>query len=293
MARKHILRIGGVIGLFVLFTQLTSGCFQFRMDQSEVTTYFKDIGKAPELQTIQVNGRRINYADTKSDSLPMVVFFHGAPGSWSAFIDFLADEQLYSQFRLLSVDRPGYGYSDFGEAEPDLEKQAELFKPILEMNQSDKLPILVGHSLGGPVIAKMAMLYPDLIGGIIMVAPSIAPDLEPEEAWRGPLRNPMLRWLIPTSMRVTNEEIFFLKDELKRMMDGWKTITCDVIVIQGSEDGLVDPENAAFAKNMLTQTDPDIRYFEDVNHFIPWNNPQLIKTAILNMDENNDISANF
>ena len=286
MARKHILRIGSVLGLFVLFTQLTSGCFQFRMDKSEVVSYFKDIGDPPEINSIQEMNRSINYADTRSDSLQMVVFFHGAPGSWSAFIDFLADEELSSKFRLISVDRPGYGYSNFGIAEPSLTKQAALFKPILEMNKSDKPPILVGHSLGGPVVARIAMIYPELVGGIIMVAPSIAPELEPIEIWRGALRKPWISWLIPTSMQVTNEEIYFLKSELEQMAGEWEDITCDVIVIQGAEDSLVDPKNAAFAEEMLTETQPDIRYFEEVDHFIPWNNPHLIKTAILNMADN-------
>lgn len=281
--RKPIKRLIIAAFLLLLFTQLTSGCFQFRMSKSEVYEYFKDSGQQPSLKSYKTDGRTIYFADIGKETSQMVIFFHGAPGSWSTFIAFMADEELLDNFRLISVDRPGYGYSDFGIAEPSLLRQAELIKPVLELNRYDKLPILVGHSLGGPVIAKIAMQYPELVGGVIMVAPSIDPELEPSEYWRGPLRLSMLNWVVPRSLRVTNDEIYFLKQELKHMLPHWKDIRIPVTIIQGGKDSLVNPKNAEFAERMLINAEVDIRYYENINHFIPWNNPRLIKEAILDM----------
>lgn len=294
--RKPFKRLIIAAFLILLLTQLTSGCFQFRMSESEVYEYFKDTGQQPSLKSYKIDGRTIYFADIGKETSQMVIFFHGAPGSWSSFIAFMSDKELLENFRLISVDRPGYGYSDFGKAEPSLLRQAELIKPVLELNRSDKLPILVGHSLGGPVIAKIAMQFPELVGGVIMVAASIDPELEPSEYWRGPLRMSLLNWMVPRSLRVTNDEIYFLKQELKHMLLYWKDIRIPVTVIQGGNDSLVNPMNAVFAERMLVNAKVDIRYYEKFNHFIPWNNPQLIKEAILDMGSvksvYNDITSN-
>jgi len=282
-SRKNLLRIGVALGVVLLFSQ-TSGCLQFRMTQKEIDTYFKDFDRVPEIHQVNFENYKINYADIGPDSAQMVIFFHGAPGSWTAFVDFMTDSELVDNYRIISVDRPGYGYSRFGVAEPSLQKQVATFKPILQLNQSENLPILIGHSLGGPIVAKLAMEYPALVGAIIMVAPSIDPELEPKEPWRGPLRSSILNWIVPRSLRVTNEEIYFLKNELKYMLPEWKIIKSPVIIIQGGEDTLVDPKNADFAKKMITNAPIEIRFYEDVNHFIPWNNPGLIKSAILETD---------
>ena len=61
-----------------------------------------------------LNGHTIHYAVSGNDSLPTMVFLHGSPGSWSHYIDFMYDDSLQKKFRFISIDRPGFGYSDFG-----------------------------------------------------------------------------------------------------------------------------------------------------------------------------------
>jgi pimeloyl-ACP methyl ester carboxylesterase len=268
-----------VLAIVVTF-QLTSGCFSFRMTPKEVDNYFKFSELKPTIESYKVNKRKVNFASVGSDSLPTVIFLHGAPGSWSAFIDFLANHNLNTRSKVVSVDRPGYGYSNFGNSEPSLQKQSELLKPLLE-KYSDTPNILVGHSLGGPMVAKLAMLYPELVDGLILVAPSIDPELEPDETWfRLPLHTPFLRWVLPVSLRVTNDEIYFLKDELELMLPDWSKINIPVIVIQGMKDELVPPGNADFAKEQLSNAKVKVVLIEDMNHFVPWSNPELIEDAI-------------
>lgn len=268
-----------VLAIVVTF-QLTSSCFSFRMTPKEVDNYFKFSELKPTIESYKVNKRKVNFASVGSDSLPTVIFLHGAPGSWSAFIDFLANHNLNTRSKVVSVDRPGYGYSNFGNSEPSLQKQSELLKPLLE-KYSDTPNILVGHSLGGSMVAKLAMLYPELVDGLILVAPSIDPELEPDETWfRLPLHTPFLRWVLPVSLRMTNDEIYFLKDELELMLPDWSKINIPVTVIQGMEDELVPPGNADFAKEQLSNAKVKVVLIEDMNHFVPWSNPELIEDAI-------------
>ena len=250
------------------------------MDDDEVEEYFQSRSIKADLESIQIDDRNIFYAATGSDTARMVIFIHGTPGAWTNFIDFLSNEDLRKKFRLISIERPGFGNSDFGKAEASLENQALLMKPVLEKNKSGRLPIVVGHSIGGPIAAKMMMMYPELIGSLILVAPSIDPSLEPKEPWRKIIRLPVISSLVPVAVHVSNEEIFFLKEQLTEMIPDWEKITKPVIVIQGGDDFLVDPGNASFAKDVIRNAQVEIMYFEDVDHFIPWTAPELIIEAL-------------
>jgi pimeloyl-ACP methyl ester carboxylesterase len=165
-----------------------------------------------------------------------------------------------------------------------LKQQALFLKPLLEEYKNNRPIILVGHSLAGALIARMAADYPGLVDGFIIVAGSIDPTLEPNETWfRAPLATPFLSWLLPRSFRASNEEIYHLKPELERMLPLWKEIKCPVIVIQGKKDVLVAAENADFAKKMLVNAPVEFVLVDTMNHFVPWSNPELIHDAILTM----------
>lgn len=267
------------------FILLMDSCIQFRMSKSEIETYFKDKEKKGTLRQYTVGKRTLNYLVAGDTNKPLIVFVHGSPGSLSAFIDFMADSTLLKRAQLITVDRPGFGASNFGYAEPSLKKQASLLKPILEEYKDNRPIILIGHSLGGPLIARMAMDYPELVDGLIMVAPSIAPELEPYEWFRAPLATPFLKWLLPRSIRASNDEIYKLKPELEEMLPLWKEIQTPTIVIQGCKDSLVDPQNADFAKRMLVNAPVQIELIEDMDHFVPWTNPELIRKAVVDLLE--------
>jgi len=274
--------LGTPIAIFA-FMLLMDSCLQFRMSKSEIDTFFKDKEKKGTIKEYTIGKRTVNYLIAGDINKPLIVFVHGSPGSLSAFIDFMADSALLNRAQLITVDRPGFGASNFGYAEPSLKKQALLLKPMLETYKNDRPIILIGHSLGGPLIARMAMDYPELIDGLIMVAPSIAPELEPYEWFRAPLSTPFLKWLLPRSIRASNDEIYKLKPELEQMIPLWQTINTPTIVIQGSKDSLVDPKNAEFAQKMLVNASVQVELIEGMDHFVPWTNPELIRNAALDL----------
>jgi alpha/beta hydrolase fold len=234
--------VGVYLALFIISRFLLS-CFSFRLSPGEVKSLFKNSTyKLDEFDEV-VAGRSIHYAAIGNDSLPVVLFVHGSPGSWSAFVDFMRDSALLQKVKMVSVDRPGFGGSNFGEGERSLEAQAAALKPIVAKYAANgRKMILVGHSLGGPLIARMAIDYPELVTNLIIVAGSIAPQLEPNEKWfRLPMEFTPIRILIPLSFRASNREILYLKPELEKMMPLWKNIHQGVTVIQGGKDMLVKP----------------------------------------------------
>ncbi|MFZ4405600.1 MAG: alpha/beta fold hydrolase, partial [Pseudobdellovibrionaceae bacterium] len=217
-----------------------------------------------------------------------LIFVHGSPGSWEAWAAFLMNKDLHKKYHLLAVDRPGYEGSTYGRTEPSLAKQAADIIEVLQFNQSGLPAILIGHSYGGPVIAKIAMDFSQKVGGLIFVASSVSPDLE-KIKW---IQNAATWWpfraLIPSALRVCNEEIMALKDQLNLILPDWKNIHARTVLIQGDQDDLVPKENQFFLQEHIRK-DLIIKstMIPAMNHFIPWRRPDLILQGISLLDEKN------
>ncbi len=268
--------------VLVVALQFFPSCFRFRMSNKKIHKAFENEPLDPQVKQYDFDGRTINYLEVAKDStLPMVVFVHGAPGSLKDFLSFMKDSSLTAKARLISVDRPGYGYSDFGKVETSIQKQAALLKPLLEMNQSKQAPILVGHSYGGPVIARVAMDYPELVGALVMAAPAVDPENERIFWVSYPADWPPFRWLLPSVVRVTNDEKLSHVEELEKMLPHWSQIQAPTTFIHGHKDKLVPIANSEFGERMITNAPVDTVFVEKLNHLIPWKRPDLIKKAIL------------
>lgn len=260
---------------------LFSSC-GFSITEKKVIEEFAEKSVQPALSKVAVGERKIQFAEVTTGKETLVVFIHGSPGGWNAFLDFFKNDTLLKKVDVISIDRPGYGGSDKGWPEPSMAKQSMLMHAVTE-----KFPhqnkILVGHSLGGPVIARMAMDYPEDYNGLIFVAPSIDPEMEKNEWYRSLINTKVGGWVTPKDFWVSNEEIMPLKEELSLMVPLWSQIKSRSIVIQGKKDMLVPWENGEFAKRMLPEEQLEVRYLEGVNHFIPWSHPQTIVQAVLDL----------
>lgn len=230
---------------------------------------------------VKLESKNIHYAWSGDKDKQPLVFVHGSPGSWKGWAHFLLDKNLQRNFHLIAIDRFGYGESNPGKAERSLERQARAVLKVLSLNQSFKKALLVGHSFGGPVIAKAAILAPDKIGGLVFVASSVSPDLEETKWFQYPASWWPIKALIPHDLRVCNEEIFSLKSELLIMEKEWDKIKSKVAIIHGLDDRLVPPENADYILNRLNK---DLivmnRQISSQGHFIPWQQPYSILEAI-------------
>jgi pimeloyl-ACP methyl ester carboxylesterase len=88
-------------------------------------------------------------------------------GVWSPTIV----PMLKDRFRIAAYDRPGMGFT--AERPPraeTLEVQAKVAAGVIEQLKLSK-PVIVGHSWGGAVTLRLALERPDLIGGLVLIAP--------------------------------------------------------------------------------------------------------------------------
>ncbi len=234
-----------------------------------------------QIQTYNGKNRIMQYASSGDPKKRPVLFVHGSPGSWKAWANFLLNSDLQKKFHLIAVDRPGYGGSEPGVTVTSIAIQAADVMEVLNINKSHLPAILVGHSFGGPVIAKAAIDFTEQVAGLVFVASSVSPDLEKTKWYQYPATWWPIRILIPTELRVCNEEIMQLKSELQLMRPQWKSIKAKSILIQGEEDGLVPAENLDFLIEHLDKKSIiDVVRIKDMNHFVPWQRPELIIEGI-------------
>lgn len=281
MKTKKKLRIGCLVLFlgFIILSQIVSSCISFSMTEKQVGQFFEDKPVKPESVFYKVDGYQMHYKKLSVGERGSFIFIHGTPGSWDAFIDYFSDSSLYNLAEIISPDRPGFGQSSYAKPIRSLEEQARLLKPILEEAKAPR--ILIGHSLGGPIVARLAMDYPDLVDGLLMLAPALDPQLEPNEDWfRVPMRWPVIGAIAPKIFRISNEELIFLDEELEDMLPLWKNVGAYSITIQGAADKLVDPGNGPFADSVLVNAPHELIMLDGQNHFLPWNESELIKKKL-------------
>jgi pimeloyl-ACP methyl ester carboxylesterase len=278
--KRRLVRSLSIITGIVL---LLNGCLMMRTSDSKAIANFQKMGLALTTPTYVVNNNNLHYAIIGADTLPTIVFVHGSPGSWNAFEDFLKDTVLLRKFRMVSVDRPGFGYSNFGEAK-NLQQQSTIIGSLLGNLQNNKPLYLVGHSLGGPLVAELAADYPKRVNGIIILAGALNPALEKKETWRSVMMVKPLCYLLPGALRPSNTELWYLKKDLYILQHKLNTITCPVYIMHGQKDMLVDVENVTFMKEYFTNAAlVSDTILKDENHFIPWTQHNAIRNWIMRL----------
>lgn len=274
------------LGLLLLWIfALQAGYMMMRTPDAEMAEKISKKGQTivPQFFDIQSStGRGIHaVAIISNDTLPWVVMLHGSPGSTDAYLDYLADTSLSKRANLVAMDRAGFGYSDYGKAETSLSRQALDLKAVADKLAPGRKVFLLSHSMGGPVICRFAMDYPDQIVGLINVAGSVDADLEPHPWWQPVLDVPPMKWLLPGSLWASNHEIRYLAPELKLLMPLWANIRCPVEIVHAQDDQLVPVANVDFCKKMLVNaTYFNIRLLEKGDHFILWSRRDVVNAAI-------------
>jgi pimeloyl-ACP methyl ester carboxylesterase len=278
------MRMFWTIGIIlIVWIVLAQSCMTMREGDDKAKMEFEKSGVELTTATILVDGKHLHYVLTGNDSLPTLFFVHGTPGSWDAFTRYLKDKDLLKRFRMVSIDRPGFGHSDYGTPE-HLARQSEIISPLFKILDNHKPMFIAGHSLGGPMVVKLAADNPSTFSGMVIISGSIDPAEEKPEKWRPFLFKTPLNYFVPGAMRPSNEELWFLKKDLVALKPDFSKITCPVFFIHGARDTWVPPGNVEYGKKLLTGASHiEVKIIPGANHFIPWTKFNDIKEVLLKL----------
>ncbi|MCA8902755.1 MAG: alpha/beta hydrolase [Hyphomonas sp.] len=118
---------------------------------------------------VPVNGYDVHVLQA-GEAGPPVLMIHGASANAREFSWTLAP-RLEEDFRVLMADRPGHGYSARPPGADTLAVQAAQMAGVLEQMAPGEKAVVVGHSFGGAVALRLALDRPDLVEGLVLLAP--------------------------------------------------------------------------------------------------------------------------
>ena len=153
-------------------------------------------------QITLADGRRLGYAEYGAPQGKPVLYFHGFPSSrleWPLFDTDATATQLGA--RIIAVDRPGMGLSDFKRGRRLLDWPNDVAE-LADALQLDRFSVL-GMSGGGPYAAACALMFPGRLAAAAIVSgmgPSQAPGARDGTAMLLPGKTPWMRRLLLIGM---------------------------------------------------------------------------------------------
>lgn len=272
--------------LLCIISLLFSSCtrLQWRSNDAEINAAFAAAQIPSKISYVTIDSLDLKVrvqSVAEGENTLNLVFLHGSPSSLSAWNTYFKDSLLRTKAVLHGVDRPGYGYSNFGDALTSIDTQAKVIRAVIDAKKLENV-ITIGSSYGGPVAARAAVNN-ERVKGVIMISPAIDPENE-QRIWQADFTQFWLtRWLVPTGYRIAGDEKEVHAEELAKIAADWSALSIPVMHIHGDKDDLVPYENIEYTRRVFSNI--EIFTTPNTGHEIAWSRPDLIIPYILQMIE--------
>lgn len=217
---------------------------------------------------INLGGQNIHYAIAGEDKHPTLFFVHGSPDDWTRFKKFMVDHDLSRHYRMIAIDRPGFGKTPRGHL-VDLKDQSRIISRFVRLVNNHQPIYAVGHSYGGAVVVQLQADDPSLFKGLVLLAAALDPAKEKSTTWMRILDRSPLQYFLPRRYRMSNKELICLKNDLEILSRQFHNITCPVWIMHGDKDTLVAISNVEYAKTKLSNAGSvNINMLPGAGHYI-------------------------
>lgn len=249
---------------------------KFRMTDQE---YIDQIGSSTtdvSIDYYQSEDRTIRNILVKRGHDRLFILLHGSPSSSAQWVPLVNDTLLRKEVDFLLIDRPGYGFSDFGNPVLNLEQEAKLVYQVVEQYAKNYSQLLMlGTSYGGSVTARFMMDHPGYLDASVLMSSSVAPG--EERIYGISWVMDKVPWLFPKLLIVANQEKLTHERELKKMLPYWDRIATPVMFIHSTGDDLIYPSNVSFAlDHMDAKWVMDTIWVKNGEHSLYWSNRNLV-----------------
>jgi pimeloyl-ACP methyl ester carboxylesterase len=266
-------------------------------------------------QAVVVDGKTLSYVSAGSGR--PVILIHGNPGSYQDYT-LAVVERLSQSYHVIAFDRPGHGYSERHDSvQTTVEVQARIIRDALQKLTIEK-PVLVGHSWGGSLVLAAAVAYGSDLSGIVLLAPAAFPSVRVEWWSRVPhvpligqfvvnkltpfLGRAIVRkslkqaydpqdvqheyaehaaemWMRPDHVRACAYDERTLRSSLRVLSERYSDIEMPVVIVTGSADRLLDPNEHAYPLQRTIRNSKLI-VLPETGHQLPQTQPDAVISAI-------------
>lgn len=136
----------------------------------------------------ELNSTQIHYV-TEGKGQDAIILVHG----WGCRLTHWRDQipELSKRARVIALDLPGHGFSDKPETKYDMDFFAAAIDAVMK-DAGVERAVLVGHSMGTPVVRQFYRKYPKKTLALVIVDGGLRPfgTKEQREHFMAPLRGP-------------------------------------------------------------------------------------------------------
>jgi pimeloyl-ACP methyl ester carboxylesterase len=221
---------------------------------------------------------------------------------WTCNLELWRDHipELSKRARVIALDLPGHGLSDKPQTNYTMDLFAAAIDAVLRDAQVDRA-VLVGHSMGTPVIRQFYRKYPQKTLALVIVDGGLRPfgTKEQREQFMAPLRGPnykeagnqMFAAMSATLSEADKERIrtsflntpqFVLVSSMEAMSDdalyATDKINVPVLAILGKSP-FWQPDTEQFLRSLA----PDLEFqmWDGVSHFLFMDKPKEFNAAVI------------
>lgn len=123
------------------------------------------------MPTYTIDGVRVHTREEGPKTGQICIMIHGWSSSWYALSPLI--ELVSRRFHCVALDLPGYGNSERLHERTTIPAYAEVVAKLIQ-ELSDNPAVLIGHSMGGMTSITTALLYPELVDRMVLLAPTIS-----------------------------------------------------------------------------------------------------------------------
>lgn len=274
--------------------------------------------RLPNSHFINYMGAEIHY--TESGSGFPIVMIHGYGGSNRDFL--VLDSLINDKYRVIRVDMPGFGLSDF-PAQPTghtnfIKAYAGYFNFMLDTLHIDSCYVM-GNSLGGLMACQLALDHPDVVKKLVLFNSA---GYEMEEVMKTAnaslLKNSLAQQVVSKGVpkffvkigvkRVVYDASKLTPEKVQRVADFWnregnmahlvalattdtfpdestiKNIACPTLIFWGKQDKIINPK---YAERFHTDIKgSELIVYDSCGHVPMMERPEEVKLEVLKFLQN-------
>lgn len=170
-------------------------------------------------ELVTINGHKMHIYRQGNQNAPVIVFMSGHC-TVSPVYDFkVLYEKLSDHFKVIVIEKFGYGYSDICESPCDIDTLVSMQREALALAGETGPYILVPHSMSGLEAIRWKQMFPDEVSaliGIDMATPLSFSVWTDEEIKKTIRLMKVLRWLRLGSILSSVSHLSLTEDEIKQ-----------------------------------------------------------------------------